>query len=130
MPSVLLRSEEIDGRMAIVESVIPAGAKGPPLHRHDFDETFYIAEGEVTFQVQERVFTAKAGEVVHAPGGVAHTWSRRDATAPARWLLVIAPAGFERYFARMTAEREGVDPPAWAHGDLPPVEHLGPPIGD
>ena len=40
-----------------------------------------------------------------------------------------APAGFERYFARLAAERQGVDPPDWALQPLPPVEILGPQIG-
>jgi len=39
------------------------------------------------------------------------------------------PAGFERYFARLAAERQGVDPPDWALQPLPPVESLGPQIG-
>jgi hypothetical protein len=29
-------------------------------------------------------------------------------------LIVCTPAGFERYFARMAAERQGVEPPEWA----------------
>ncbi len=40
-----------------------------------------------------------------------------------------APAGFERYFARLAAERQGVDPPDWSLQPLPPVEILGPQIG-
>jgi quercetin dioxygenase-like cupin family protein len=47
-PKVLLRSEQTDGHLAIVELT---GGGRPPLHRHDFDETFYILEGEITFQL-------------------------------------------------------------------------------
>jgi hypothetical protein len=42
---------------------------------------------------------------------------------------VITPAGFERYFARMHAERDGVEPPDWAVQPIPEVVVLGPPIG-
>jgi len=35
-PRVLLRSEHSDGRVSVTESVMPPGAKGPPLHVHDF----------------------------------------------------------------------------------------------
>jgi len=67
-------------------------------------------------------------EVVFAPRGVPHTFAnRRD--APARYLIACTPAGFERYFARLAAERQGVDPPDWALQPLPPVEILGPQIG-
>jgi hypothetical protein len=40
---------------------------------------------------------------------------------------VCTPAGFERYFARMAAERQGVDPPQWALQPTPDVT-VGPPI--
>ena len=41
---------------------------------------------------------------------------------------MFTPAGFERHFARMAAEREGVDPPDWALGPIPDVTVLGGPI--
>jgi hypothetical protein len=36
---ILVRGEDSEGRVGIVESVMPAGAAGPPLHVHDFDDT-------------------------------------------------------------------------------------------
>ena len=29
---------------------MPPGAKGPPLRVHDFDEAFYVLDGELTLQ--------------------------------------------------------------------------------
>jgi Cupin domain len=66
---VLPRSEETDGRIALIESTMPAGAAGPPLHTHTFDETFYVLEGELTFQVGNEVRVARAGEVAFAVAG-------------------------------------------------------------
>ncbi len=40
--------------------------------------------------------------------------------------MIITPGGFERYFARMAAERQGVKPPDWAHGPVPEVTTVGP----
>jgi quercetin dioxygenase-like cupin family protein len=51
--NVLLRSEETGGRMSVVEIVVPPHNAGPPLHTHDFDEAFYLLEGELIFQVEE-----------------------------------------------------------------------------
>jgi quercetin dioxygenase-like cupin family protein len=48
---VLLRSEESGGAVAIAENTMPAGAPGPPLHSHAFDEAFYVLDGELTFQM-------------------------------------------------------------------------------
>jgi quercetin dioxygenase-like cupin family protein len=127
MPTVLLRSEETAGVVSMIELSSDAGFAGPPLHRHDFDEAFYVLEGELTFQLGDEVFTRTAGELAFAPRNVAHTYANHS-DAPARALLVCTPAGFERYFARSAAERDGVDPPDWALQPWPEVTRLGPQI--
>jgi quercetin dioxygenase-like cupin family protein len=127
MPTVLLRSEETAGVVSMIELSSDAGFAGPPLHRHDFDEAFYVLEGELTFQLGDEVFTRTAGELAFAPRNVAHTYANHS-DAPTRALLVCTPAGFERYFARMAAERDGVDPPDWALQPWPEVTRLGPQI--
>lgn len=129
MPKVLLRSEESGGAVSVIESAVPAGFPGPPLHLHDFDEAFYVIEGELTFQVEDQLVTKGPGELAFAPRNVPHTFANRSG-AEARYLLVCTPAGFERYFARMAAEQEGVDPPEWALQDWQKVTRVGPRIGD
>jgi quercetin dioxygenase-like cupin family protein len=126
---VLVRSEQSSGRLSVIENVVPARAKGPFLHKHDFDEAFYMLDGELTFQLEDELITARAGDIAFAPGGVAHTFTNRT-DAEARYLLVCTPAGFERYFARIAAEQEGVEPPEWALQPIPGVERVGPQIGD
>jgi mannose-6-phosphate isomerase-like protein (cupin superfamily) len=124
MPDVLLRSEESDGIVSVIDNTVPANWPGPHLHRHDFDEAFYVLEGELTFQVEDAVITKRAGELAFAPRGVAHTLANHS-DAPARYVLVCTPAGFERYFARMND-----NPPEWALQDIPfEVERVGPQIG-
>jgi quercetin dioxygenase-like cupin family protein len=126
LPKVLLRSEQSDGRVAVVELM---GGARPPLHRHDFDEAFYVLEGELTFQLGDDLSTRGAGELAFAPGGVPHTYANVSG-APARVLLVITPAGFERYFDRIAARISGNEPPPQAAKPIPEVVTLGPPIGD
>jgi quercetin dioxygenase-like cupin family protein len=123
-PRVLLRAEETGGALSAIEL---GGGGAPPLHRHDFDETFYVLEGELTFQLGEERFVRGPGDVAFAARGVAHTYANLSG-APARALLVCTPAGFERYFARIAARIEGADPPAWAEQDIPEVVRLGPPL--
>jgi mannose-6-phosphate isomerase-like protein (cupin superfamily) len=125
-PRVLLRSEQSDGQVSMIETAPGPGA-GPPLHHHDFDEAFYVMEGELTFQLRDERFRVGPGELAFAPRGVPHTFANLT-DAPARQLIVCTPAGFERYFARMAAEREGTDPPGWALQPIPAVTHVGPPI--
>ena len=128
-PNVMLRGEQSGGRVSVIENVMPDGAAGPPLHSHAFDEAFYVLDGELLFKVDQDLVTARAGELVFAPGGVPHTFTNRSG-APARFLIVFTPAGFEREFARRAARRAGVDPPDWALGPIPEVTRLGPPIGE
>lgn len=52
----------------------PAGS-GPPPHHHDWDEAFFVLEGEVDFGVGEREWKATAGTFVHLPAGTRH-WFR------------------------------------------------------
>jgi len=124
MPDVLLRSEESDGVVSIIDNTVPANWPGPFLHKHDFDEAFYVLEGELVFQVEDELITRRAGELAFAPRGVAHTLANHS-DGRARYLLVCTPAGFERYFARMNE-----NPPEWALQEIPfEVERVGPQIG-
>lgn len=124
---VLLRSEETGGHVSVTEIVVPPHSAGPPLHTHDFDEAFYMLEGELVFQVEDALTTKGAGEVSFALRNVAHTLANHS-DEPARYVLVCTPAGFERQWARMTAEADGVEPPQWALQPIPEVTVVGPPI--
>jgi quercetin dioxygenase-like cupin family protein len=118
--SVLLRGEETAGAVSIVENTMPAGAPGPALHSHAFDEAFYVLDGELTVQLDDDVTTAHAGELIFAPRGVPHTLANLS-EAPTRFLVVLTPPGFEREFARRAAEEAGVKPPDWALQPIPQV---------
>jgi quercetin dioxygenase-like cupin family protein len=124
---ILLRAEQSGGEVSAMVNAVPDRWAGPPLHRHDFDEAFYVLEGELTFRLGDELTTARAGEFVFAPRGSVHTLANRS-ERPARYLLTCTPAGFERTLARRIAEQAGEDPPEWALGELPEVEILGPSI--
>ena len=51
-----------------------------------------------------------AGVLSFAPRNVAHTLANHSDT-PARYVLVCAPAGSERHWARLAAEQAGLEPP-------------------
>jgi quercetin dioxygenase-like cupin family protein len=52
----------------------PEGS-GPPPHHHPWDESFYVTRGEVTFGLDGEELVARAGTLVHLPGGTTH-WFR------------------------------------------------------
>ena len=53
---------------------------GPKLHRHPYDETFVVQEGEVLFTAGERTIEAAAGDIVVVPAGTPHKFVSRGAT--------------------------------------------------
>src|SRR4051794_18999757 len=124
---VLLRSEQTGGQVSVTEMVVPPHAAGPPLHTHDFDEAFHVLEGELIFQVEDEIATKRAGELSSAPRNVPPPLANHP-DAPARYLLICTPAGFERHWARIAAEQAGTDPPQWALQPIPDVTVVGPPI--
>ncbi|CAN5712152.1 cupin domain-containing protein [soil metagenome] len=126
---VLLRSEESGGEVAVMDNRVGARFAGPPLHVHDFDEAFCVLDGELTFQLEDDVFTRTRGELAFARRGVPHTFANLS-HADARVLIVCTPAGFERSFGRMAAEQAGVEPPDWALQPSPEVTRVGPRIGN
>ena len=124
---VLLHGEQSDGEVSVTEILVAPHTLGPPLHTHDFDEAFYVLEGELIFQVGDALDTRGAGELSFAPRNEAHTLANHS-DAPARYVLVCTPAGFERHWARMSAEAAGSEPPQWALGPIPEVTVVGPQI--
>ena len=113
---ILLRSEDSGGHVSVIVNTVAAGWEGPPLHHHDFDEAFYVLEGELTFLVDGELATAGAGALAFAPRGSRHTLANPSG-APARYALICTPAGFERRFD------------AEPSGPVPEVVVVGPPIG-
>lgn len=125
--NVLLRSEETSGHVSMTEIVVPPHSAGPPLHVHNFDEAFYLLEGELIFQVEDALEAKGTGELCFAPRNVAHALANHS-DAPARCLLVCTPAGFERHWARIAAEAAGIEPPQWAQKPIPEVRVVGPQV--
>jgi quercetin dioxygenase-like cupin family protein len=99
----LLRGEQTDGRLAVVEHPMPPRSLGAPVHTHtNEDEISYVAEGTVGVQIGDRVYAASAGDTIFKPRGIPHAfWNPAD--APARVHEIITPAGFERYFEEAAA---------------------------
>ena len=89
------------GSVAVVEHTLKAGWLGAPPHRHSHeDEVSYVLEGELTVQQRGAVTTAGPGEFIIKPRGIFHAfWNTGSRTA--RFLEIISPAGFERYFAEL-----------------------------
>jgi quercetin dioxygenase-like cupin family protein len=94
--TVLLTGEDTGGRYCLFDMHIPPGG-GPPPHRHDFEETFVILEGELEATFRGVKQTVRGGETIHIPANAPHQF-RNVSDKPARVLCTCAPAGQENFF--------------------------------
>ena len=75
--------------------------KGPPPHIHSReDEAFYIQEGEVEFQLDDRTVVATPGTFLYSPKGQRHSY-KVISSQPAKMLCWATPAGIEQFFAEV-----------------------------
>ena len=95
----MLDAARTGGGFSLVEHPITPRTLGSPVHTHAHeDEWSYVLEGRVGFELGGDVLEAGPGELVFKPRGEPHAfWNATD--EPARFLEIISPSGFERYFA-------------------------------
>lgn len=48
---------------------------GPPPHRHDWDEAFYVLKGEIHFVCAGEKHACGVGTLIHVPRGTVHAFS-------------------------------------------------------
>src|SRR5580692_4534040 len=69
--TILLSGKDTVGRFCLIDMHIPPGG-GPPPHRHDFEESFILLEGEIEATFRGTKSIAKAGETIHIPANAPH----------------------------------------------------------
>jgi mannose-6-phosphate isomerase-like protein (cupin superfamily) len=97
--SIVLGGSDTDEKLSFIDMHIPPGG-GPVPHAHECEETFYVAEGEVTVFCQDQRTTATAGSAVNIPGWAPHCFLNLT-KLPARLFCIVSPAGLERQFLEM-----------------------------
>lgn len=99
--TILLTGEDAAGRYTLIDMHVPPGG-GPPPHRHDFEETFSVLEGEIELTFRGEKSTARAGETVNVPANAPHRFTNAS-EKPARLLCTCSPPGQEEYFMAVGA---------------------------
>jgi quercetin dioxygenase-like cupin family protein len=87
--------QETGGFYASSWGMVPPGS-GPAPHRHTFHEGFYILRGEITFTTGNRSVHLSTGGFLNVAAGTAHFF-KNTGTEDAELLVVVAPAGFDRF---------------------------------
>lgn len=95
--TTLLTGADTAGRFCLIDMYIPSGG-GPPPHRHDFEETFIILEGEIEPTFRGAKSVVRAGETINIPANAPHQF-RNSSAKPVRLLCICSAAGQENFFA-------------------------------
>jgi quercetin dioxygenase-like cupin family protein len=94
--TILVAGKDTAGRFCLIDMYVPPEG-GPPPHRHDFEETFSLLEGELEFVFRGSRQVVRAGETIHVPANAPHQF-RNSSSRPARMLCICSPAGQEEFF--------------------------------
>jgi quercetin dioxygenase-like cupin family protein len=108
----VVTAQDTNGQLALLEQrCSPAGDTPPHIHTHE-DEAFYVLEGRLRATIGDDSVVADPGECVFLPRGVPHALHAE--TPEVRGLVLITPAGFERFFVSVgqPAEAAGLPEPA------------------
>jgi quercetin dioxygenase-like cupin family protein len=94
--TILVSGKDTAGRFCLIDMHIPPGG-GPPPHRHDFEETFSVLEGELEATFRGTGVLVRAGDTIHIPANAPHQF-RNASTKAARLMCICSPAGQEEFF--------------------------------
>ena len=92
----LCDARETGGAWSLFEEDVPLGM-GPPSHRHDWDEAYYVLDGEVDFEIDGELVKTKAGDFNYLPRNTIHSF-KGASSSPARVLIFAAPAHASDFF--------------------------------
>jgi quercetin dioxygenase-like cupin family protein len=95
---ILVTGKQTGNAFATIDMLIPPGG-GPGPHSHaDFEETFYVVDGQVEVKSEAGTFIAKKGAYVVIPkGGIVHCFKNKS-VQNAHLLCTVVPAGLEEMF--------------------------------
>ena len=94
--TVLVSGNDTNERFCVIDMHIPPGG-GPGPHRHDFEETFILLEGEIEVTFRGKKSTGRAGDTVNIPSNAPHQFHNAS-SMPARMICICSPAGMDRFF--------------------------------
>src|SRR3954465_8104322 len=95
-PMRFLITGEDTKHTSMFDWTIPTGfSTGLHVHRIQ-EETFYMLEGECTWQIGDRHVGATPGTYLFVPPGVPHSIANQS-DRPARVIMTVSPPGHEQY---------------------------------
>ncbi len=94
--TILIAGKDTDGHYCLIDMYVPAGS-GPALHRHDFEESFTVLEGEIAVTFRGTQSVLRSGETINIPSNAPHQFHNQT-QQPSRLLCICSPSGQEEFF--------------------------------
>ena len=98
----LCDARETGGTWSLFEEEVPLGM-GPPPHRHDWDEAYYVLDGEVDFTIDGAPARSRPGDFNYFPRNTIHSF-KGASSSPAHVLIFAAPAHASEFFEEVSTE--------------------------
>jgi len=94
--TITVTGEDTNGRFCVIDMHVPPGG-GPPPHRHEFEETFILLDGEMQMTFRDQQSTLRAGDTVNVPSNAPHQFHNAS-SKPVRMICICSPAGNDKFF--------------------------------
>jgi len=94
--TITVAGKDTNGRFCVIDMHVPPGG-GPPPHRHEFEETFILLDGEMEVTFRGEKSTLRAGDTVNVPSNAPHQFHNASAK-PVRMICICSPAGNDEFF--------------------------------
>jgi mannose-6-phosphate isomerase-like protein (cupin superfamily) len=98
----LCDAKDTAGTWSLMEEEIPIGL-GPSPHRHDWDEAYYVIEGQIDFEVDGKPVRVESGEFAYFPRNTVHGF-KGASPSPSRVLIFAVPAHSSAFFEDVNRE--------------------------
>ena len=98
----LCDAHDTEGAWSLMEEEISVGL-GPPPHRHDWDEAYYVVAGALNFEIDGKPVHVEPGGFTYIPRNTVHSFKGASPSA-ARVLIFAVPAHSSAFFKEMSRE--------------------------
>jgi len=107
--SIKVFGNDTDGKYSLMHWVSPPGMNAAPHIHEDYEETFYVLDGELEFVLGTETLNAGPGDFIRVPAKVRHGY-RNSSDRPATMLVSLSPGGMEELWLKhRTDEGKAVD---------------------
>jgi len=97
--TITVSGDQTNGRFCVIDMHVPPGG-GPPPHRHEFEETFILLQGEIEVTFRGKKSIARFGDTVSVPSNAPHQF-HNSSSKDVRLLCICSPAGLDDFFQQL-----------------------------